>query len=204
MTLDDLKKPWMAETSPTGRAPKIGDLRSEVARVRRDVWMRDFWMIFPLVALAGGAVFFKWVADDVSSASARISVILNVACAAGVAFVLLGARRRVSSDNRTLRDRLGQEITMLERQIALLRNVGYWFILPMFLVIVVTSILGQHERIGSYLPGPLLWGLYVGYAAASLLAYKLCQRDAERRLRPLLSRLRTLRDDLVGSGADNR
>lgn len=160
-------------------------------------------MIFPLVALAGGAVFFKWVADDAPSVSARVTVILNVACAVGVTVMLLGKRRLAARDNWTLRERLGQEIIMLERQIALLRNVGYWFILPMFLVIVVTSILGQHERIGSYLPGPVLWGLYVGYVVVSLLAYRLCQHDAGRRLLPLLWRLESLHDDLVGRESRN-
>jgi hypothetical protein len=204
MVIDDLKKPWMTEISSLSRTPEIGDLRSEVARVRRDVWMRDFWMIFPMVAVAGGAVFLEWVADDAASVSARITVILLVAAAAGVAVVLLGARCLAPCDNRTLREGVEQGIKMLERQIALLRNVGYWFILPMFLVIVVNSMLGQHERIGSYLPGPVLLGLYAGYIAISLLAYRLCQRDAERRLLPLLSRLRTLHDDLVGDGFESR
>ncbi len=136
-------------------------------------------MIFPLVALAGGAVFFKWVADDAPSVSARVTVILNVACAVGVTVMLLGKRRLAARDNWTLRERLGQEIIMLERQIALLRNVGYWFILPMFLVIVVTSILGQHERIGSYLPGPVLWGLYAGYVV--VLAARIQAMPARRR-----------------------
>jgi hypothetical protein len=200
MTLDDLKKQWTAELFVADGVPHPDELRAEMARVRRDIRMRDVWMILPLVAVAGGAVFFNWWAPEAVSLQSRIGVLAIVFCAAAVTLVLLNARRTSSHDNWTLRARLEREIETLGKQVALLLNVGYWFLLPMFLAIVIASTLGQYERTGSYLPGALLWGLYGAYVAIALLAYGLCQREAKRRFMPLLSRLKALHRDLTGLG----
>jgi hypothetical protein len=201
MTLDDLKKPWMAEVSGRDGMPLSGALQSGLSKARRDVRMRDFWMIRPLIVVAGGAVFFNWWARYVVSFQSRIGVMSIVILAAAVTGVLLHARRTSSYDNVTLKSRLEREIEMLHRQVSLLLNVGYWFLLPMFIVVVISSLMGQYERTGSYLPGPVLWGLYAATLVVSALAFWLCRREAQRRFLPLLSRLKQVHRDLVSQNA---
>lgn len=198
MTLDDLKKPWTAEVLAGNVAPRLEGLRTEMARVRRDARMRDVLMILPLLAVAGIAAFFNWWTRDAVSMQSRIGVLSMVVLAAAVTVVLLNARRVTSGDNWTLRARLEREIETLRRQVSLLLNVGYWFLLPMFLVIVISSSMGQYDRTGSYLPGAMAWRLHGIYLVIALLSYWLCRREAKRRLVPLLARLKKLHRDLVG------
>jgi hypothetical protein len=201
MTLDDLKKPWMAEVSARDGMPLSGTLQSGLAKARRDVRMRDFWMIFPLILVACGAVFFNWWARDGVSLQSRIGVVSIVILAGAVTAVLLYARRTSPYDNLTLRSRLEREIEMLQRQVSLLLNVGYWFLLPMFLVVVISSWVGQYERTGSYLPGSALWVLYAATLFICALAFWLCRREARQRFLPLLSRLKQVHHDLVSQPA---
>jgi hypothetical protein len=201
MTLDDLKKPWMAEVHAGDAAPTLEGVRTEMAKVHRDVRMRDVLMILPLLALAGIAAFFNWWARDAVSLQSRIGVLSIVVFAAAVTVVLLIARRVTSGDDGTLRAHLEREIETLRRQVSLLLNVGYWFLLPMFFVVVISSSMGQYERSGSYLPGAMAWRLHGVYVVIAMLSYWLCRREAKRRLVPLLSRLKDLRRDLVGEGS---
>jgi hypothetical protein len=199
MTLDDLKKPWMAEVLAGDAAPPLEDVRAEMARVRRDARMRDVLMILPLLAVAGIA-FFSWWTRDAVSVQSRLSLLSIVLLGVAVTFVLLNARRVTSADNWTLRARLEREIETLSRQLSLLLNVGYWFLLPMFLVIVVSSSMSQYERSGSYIPGAMAWRLHGIYVGIAMLSYWLCRREAQRRLVPLLARLKDLHRDLLGEG----
>lgn len=198
MTLDDLKAPWMAEVLAADRAPSLDDVRAEIARVRRDTRMRDTWLILPLVAVAGLAAFFNWWARDAVSLQSRVGVLSIVVLAVVVTFVLLNARRAIAPDEWTLRARLEREIERLSKQVSLLLNVGYWLLLPMFLVIVISSGMGQYERTGSYLPGAMGWKLLGAYVVIAVLAYWLCRREVTRRYAPLLDRLKELHSDLVG------
>ncbi len=161
-------------------------------------------MILPLLAVAGMAAFFNWWARDAVSLQARIGVLAIGVFAVAITVVLLNARRVTSGDSRTLRAHLEREIETLRKQVSLLLNVGYWFLLPMFLVIVISSSMGQYERSGSYLPGAMAWRLHAVYVVIAMLSYWLCRREAQRRLVPLLSRLKDLHSDLVGEGGSSR
>jgi hypothetical protein len=191
----------MAEVLSQERTPHLEHLQAEIATVRREARMRDVLMIFPLVAVASIAAFFNWWARDAVSLQARIGVLSIVVLAVVVTAVLLSASRVTSADNWTLRARLEREIETLSRQVSLLLKVGYWFLLPMFLVLVVSSSMDQYERTGSYLPGATAWRLHMAYVAIAMLSYWLCRREVERRLAPLLSRLKDLHSDLVDQGA---
>jgi hypothetical protein len=197
MTLDDLKRPWMAEVRAGDAAPRLEDVRADMARVHRDTRMRDVLIILPLLTVAGIAAFFNWWVRDAVSVQSRIAVLSIVVLSVAVMGVLLNARRVTSGDNWTLRARLEREIETLSRQISLLLNVGYWFLLPMFLVIVISSSMGQYERSGSYLPGAMAWRLHGIYVVIAMLSYWLCRRETKRRLVPLLSRLKDLHRDLI-------
>jgi len=202
MKLDDLRTPWTAEVTAGSGAVRLDVLKSDVMRLRRDTRVRDFWMIFPLVAVAGGSVFFNGWARDTIDLLSRISILMTVAFAVVVTAVLLNARRATSRDDWTLRARLEREIETLGRQTSLLLNVGYWFLLPMFLMTVVGSIAGQHERTGSYLPGAIAWGLYLASLSISALVIWLCRREAKRTFIPLLARVKELHRDLIGAAQD--
>jgi hypothetical protein len=201
MTLDDLRKPWTAEATFGSGMPRLDSLISEVAKRRRDARMRDFWVIFSLLAAAGGSLFFNWWARDTVDLMSQIAVLSTVVFAVVVTLVLLNARRVKSHDSWTLRARLEREIERLGRQAALLLNVGYWFLLPMFLMIVITSIAGQHERTGSYVPNAVSWGLYLANLSVAALTVWLCRRESTRTLIPLLSRLKELHRDLIGQSS---
>jgi hypothetical protein len=93
--------------------------------------------------------------------------------------------------------RLEREIEMLGKQASLLLNVGYWFLLPMFLMIAVSTLVGQQERTGSFVPNAISWGLYVASLSIAGLTVWLCRREAKRTYLPLLSRLKELHGDLI-------
>lgn len=203
MNLDDLKATWRAEISSADSIPHLEVLQSQVARARRDVWLRDFWMIVPLVLVSGGSAFFNGWARDVVSLPSRIEMASIVILTLIVAGALLNARWSKSRDDWTLSARLEREIEMLKRKESVLKNVGYWFLLPMLLSVLVPSMLRHHERTGTYMPGLSLWAFWAGTLVLCGLTYWLCRREARHRFQPLLARLQELQRDLAPSAADS-
>jgi hypothetical protein len=75
-----------------------------------------------------------------------------------------------------------------------------WYLAPIMSTVVLSMLGGSHDRTGSYAPGPMGWALLATCAAVAAFAYWLCQWEIRRTLDPLLSRLKGLYAELIGSG----
>ncbi len=198
-TFDDLRISWEHLTSETASRISPEQARDQVAKHRRDTFLRDFLLIGPLVLISLGGVFFNVVARDGVPLSTLIANLLPLGLALVVALSLWRARRGNARDDRTLLSRLDGDIARVKRQIHLLWTAWFWFVLPMQGVILVSSLAGHHERTGSFVPGAKLWAFYFADALLVLTTIWLCRREARRKLGPLLASLYTLRRDLTGN-----
>jgi hypothetical protein len=111
------------------------------------------------------------------------------------------------SDDWTLRSRIEIEIERLEKQRRLMNRVSAWFLIPMLIAIVVSSLGGYHARTGSYVPDAFGWLFYAGSTVLYAFTYWLVRREVKNRWDPLLARLRRLLvelSDATGAQTDVR
>ena len=199
MNLDDLKSEWRTEMERSVSL-RMDHIQGDVAEIHRVVRLRDFWMIFVLLLGPGSTVVMRWLNGDVVGWLSQIGALALALSSVVATIALLKARRVARSEDSTLRARLESEIGQLEKQRRLGRGVGSWLLSPLFTAIVLLSLGARHDHTGSYLPSPLLWAYYALCAAVYAFTYWLCRRENSEKLSPLLSRLRRLHRDLVGSG----
>jgi membrane protein implicated in regulation of membrane protease activity len=159
-------------------------------------------MVFVLLLGSGGTAFIPWLNRDFIewgwlSQMGALSFVIGTAV---VIFALSMARKVNRTDDWTLRARIESEIEQIEKQSRLGSGVGSWFLAPMLLAIVLSSLGGYHDRTGSYVPNLSLWVYYVVCLAVYALTYWLCRRETSNRLDPLLARLKGLHRELVGNG----
>jgi hypothetical protein len=204
MILDDLKTEWRAEMEYASQAVdlRMDSIKSDVSEIHRVVRLRDFWMVFALLLGSGGTVFIRWLNRDFIKWGwlSQMGALAFVIGTAVVIFALFMARKVNRTDDWTLRARIESEIEQIEKQSRLGSGVGSWFLAPMLLAIVLSSLGGYHDRTGSYVPNLSLWVYYVVCSAAYALTYWLCRRETSKRLDPLLTRLKGLHRELVGNG----
>lgn len=201
MNLDDLRTEWRTEMQRATRMPelRLAALQGAVSEIHRVVRLRDllFWFVLALGSL--GSVAFHWLSGDSPGWLSQLGVLSFVAAGAIVAVALLKARRIARADDWTLRSRLEAEIEYLEKQKQLAYGVGSWFLLPTLPAIVLLSLGGHHDQTGSYTPGASLWVYYLVCVLVFGLTYRLCRREAERSLGPLLARVKSLHRELTDS-----
>ena len=204
MILDDLKAEWRAEMEYTSQTVdlRMDSIKSDVSEIHRVVRLRDFWMVFVLLLGSGGTVFIRWLNRDFIEWGwlSQMGALAFVIGTAVVIFALFMARKVNRTDDWTLRARIESEIEQIEKQSRLGSGVGSWFLAPMLLAIVLSSLGGYHDRTGSYVPNLSLWVYYVVCLAMYALTYWLCRRETSKRLDPLLARLKGLHRELVGNG----
>jgi hypothetical protein len=204
MKLDDLKTAWREETSYSVRMEDLSmtAIVNDVTRTKRDVRLRDFWMIFALSFGALMNVLFGWLAQEQVDWLTRVGIIAFVVGTAAVCVTLIRARTVARSDDWTLRSRIEIEIERLEKQSRLVNRVGAWFLVPMLIAIDLSSLGGYHARTGSYVPNAFLFVFYAGTAVFYGFTYWLVRREVKNRWEPLLGTLRRLLADLsAASGA---
>ena len=200
MKLDDLKAAWKQEIdqSVLVEGPSMTTIMSDVKKIHREVWFRDFWMIFALAMGALLYLIFGWLTQENVDSLSRLSVLAFLAATTAITVVLLRARHVTRSDDWTLRSRIEMEIEKLERQRRLMDRVGYWFLLPMLVANGISLLGGHHTRTGSLVPdasGMVIFafcGLLYGFT------YWLVRRETKRKWDPVLARLQRLHADLLG------
>jgi amino acid transporter len=204
MNLDDLKTVWKEEISYSVRMedPSMTAIMNDVTRTKREVRLRDFWMIFALAVGALINVLFGWLAQEQVDWLIRLGTIAFVVGTAAVCVSLIRARSVARSDDWTLRSRIKIEIERLEKQSKLMNRVGAWFLMPMLIAISLSSLGGYHARTGSYVPDAFGCVFYAGTAVFYGFTYWLVRREVKNKWEPLLGRLRRLLADLSAeSGA---
>lgn len=174
-------------------------IQGDVSELHRVIRLRDFWMVFVLVVGSVGTIFVHWLNGDALGWLSQLGILVFVITSAIVISRLLKARKVTRSDDWTLRSRLESEIEQVEKQKKLGHGVGVWFLAPMLFAIVLQSLGGYHDRTGSYAPDVHLWVYYAMCVAAYTFTYWLCRREISRKFDPLLSRLKRLHRELVGS-----
>jgi hypothetical protein len=198
MKLDDLKTVWREEISDSIRMEDLSmnSIMNDVTRTKREVRLRDFWMIFALSVGALINVLFGWLAPEQVDWLTRLGIIAFVVGTAAVCVTLVRARSVARFDDWTLRSRIEIEIERLEKQRSLMNRVGAWFLVPMLIAIDLSSLGGYHARTGSYVPDASGYVFYAGTAVFYGFTYWLVRREVKNKWQPLLGSLRRLLADL--------
>lgn len=201
MKLDDLKTAWKEEISCSFRMEDLSmtAIMNDVTRTKRDVRLRDFWMIFALSVGALIDVLFGWLAQEQVDWLTRLGIIAFVVGTTAVCVTLIRARSVARSDDWTLRSRIEIEIERLEKQSRLMNRVGAWFLFPMLMAIYLSSLGGYHARTGSYVPDAIGCMFYAGTAVLYGFTYWLVRRETKNKWQPLLARLQQLLADLAAA-----
>jgi hypothetical protein len=132
MELDALKGRWQERGAPEPAWRKeegVEDLRAKMAKLRRAAANRD---LRETIAAVFVAVVFGWVALSVDRPLARAGAVI---IAAGAVFIIIWMRaiggRNIEPDaDLPVREFAARELRYLDRQLALLRSTGWWYVAP--------------------------------------------------------------------------
>lgn len=150
MKLDDFKEPWQERQRELDHQVDhvVKAVRTRMSSFDRSIWLRDLreTLVAVGVAIWFGYAFVlheQWVAKlgaaIVVLASLVIIVVLNWTRLTG----------RFARPGQTLRDYCNDELSRIDRQIWLLRNINWWYTGPIFLGVTI-------ERMGVLSPAMLL------------------------------------------------
>jgi len=202
MALDDLQKTWQSQ--PTARidaAPEalLHEVRQNQRSFRRIIFWRDFREVFVAVALAIWFVWQGW------SGKGWPWVLLGGMCLWVGGFILMDRFRRRGRAARFGDSLLGcveASLEDVEHQIWLLRNILWWYILPLGIgmaIAIVYTTLGMDDA-----PAWLMWGTGLLVAAlcagASVWAYRINQVAVRKQLEPRQQELLAMRESLMKNG----
>jgi len=199
VNLDDLKAAWQQEIDQSVQVEgkMLTTIMSDVRRIDREVWFRDFWMIFALVMGALLYLIFGWLTQENVDAMSRLGVLVFIGATSVMCVALIRARSVTRSDDWTLRSRIELEIEKLEKQRRLMNRVGYWFLLPMVIANGISLLGGNHARTGSLVPDAAGMAIFAACCLVYGLTYWWVRRETNKKWNPVLARLRQLHADLV-------
>lgn len=200
MDLDDLKAAWKREIDPSVQVEgrMLTTIMSDVRRIDREVWFRDFWMIFALVMGALLYSIFGWLTRENVDAWSRLGVLVFIGATSVMCVALIRARSITRADDWTLRSRIELEIEKLEKQQRLMNRVSYWFLLPLLIANGISVLGSQHARTGSLAPDASAIAIFAACGLVYILTCWWVRRETKRKWTPVLTRLQELHADLVG------
>lgn len=201
MNLDDLKAEWRMEMQRTTSADELGfdGIRGQVNELRRGIRFGNFWIVFAFLGISAIEVFAQFVALDRAGWMSKLAAMMWVCLTIWLAVVLRGSVKVDRSDDWTLRSRLEMEIELVQKHRDTWSKLAVWYLAPMMSAIVLSMLGGSHDRTGTYAPGPMGWKLFATLATVFALTYWLGQWEIRRTIDPLLSRLKRLHTELIGS-----
>jgi hypothetical protein len=201
MSFDDLKAKWQSHDHGIQLNIDANLLMNEVRRNHRalelQLWLRDLNEIIAAALIT--CVF------------ATLAVLMGqwtlLFCAAGTLFVGLffifdrvKQRRRRSVFEDSLQLTIDASLAQVQHQIWLLRNVLWWYLLPLVPGIVLFLVSTAWQSRGNGLAEQLvIAGVAAICAAAFWLAYRINQREIIRTLEPRRIELEALRASLNSS-----
>jgi protein-S-isoprenylcysteine O-methyltransferase Ste14 len=170
----------------------LQSITKDVAKIGRDVRLRDFLFIAALVVAAGLGSFFVLLNAEYFGWPAILGVLwFNVTAVAAIT-ALVWARSVGRSHDWTLRARFEHEIGSLRKQKWLLDHVHYWFLGPVAIGVSIGAITRDAAESAS-------WVYYMLSALVLAVTYWLCRRESARRFGPLLMRMEARYRDLTAT-----
>jgi hypothetical protein len=200
MLLDDLQKTWQSQPEARVRVdPEV--LLAELRRNQRTFKLTIFWRDFrEVIAAAAMTVFFAYQGIE----KGWSWFLLAGACFWVGGFILVDRYRRrgrAASFGDSMLGCVDASLEAVEHQIWLLRNVLWWYILPLGIAMAVVIVhMGMQ-------PDDLPWfrWIVIGIvgvicAAANVFVYWLNQRAVRTELEPRRQELLAMRESLLSSG----
>lgn len=196
---DELKNAWLSQASPQRLTLNVELVLNEVRRNQRKFAATNFWRDVRELGVALLLLPF-WIYLGISR-SLPWSWYLGVPTLLWVAIFMITdrmrQRRRHPGPGETLRDSVESSLAQVEHQIWLLRNVGWWYLLPLTVPAVVFF---AHTAWRSHNHGlPALevfaWKAVV-FALVGWAIYRLNQHAVRKELEPRRRELQTLQTQL--------
>lgn len=138
MLLEELQKTWQSQPTSTisiDADALIGQVRRKQREFRTTIFWRDFREV--AVALVLAVVFMMKTRHD-----GWPSLTVSAACLWIAGFILVDRWRRLGqrpASDHALLDRLDEALSEVKHQIWLLKNVAWWYLLPLALALVFRS-----------------------------------------------------------------
>ena len=200
MNLDDLKTEWRNEVQRVSPPVELqfGRIRLESAKFHSSIQFGNFCTVFAFLGVSLIEVFVQWVSLEGAGWMSKLGAVAWVLFTLWVIWVLRKALKVDRADDWTLRSRLEIEIARVEKQRDLWSRVGAWYPIPMMGAVVLSTLGGNHDKSGSYVPDHTLWTIYAVHAGLFGFVYWLCRHETKRKVDPLLASLRGIYAELVG------
>jgi hypothetical protein len=199
MLLDDFQKTWQSQPEARVRvAPEV--LLAELRRNQRNFKLTIFWRDFrEVLAAAAMTVFFAYQGFD--KGWAWFSLVGGCLWVGGFILVDRYRRRgRAASFGDSLLGCVGASLEAVEHQIWLLRNVLWWYILPLAIGMAITLISMSLQ------PDDMPWFRWIGVGvigviltATNVFVYWLNQWAVRTELEPRRQELLAVRESLLKS-----
>jgi hypothetical protein len=200
MNLDELSHAWRATNAIAATQQQRDQLIAATCRRVEQFWGRIFVrdVIETVAALCVIAGFGFMLTLPEFTALQKVGAGVVVVGAAYVVYRLHAPRFKLppAPIEGPLREYCRTELARVEKQIALLRTVHWWYLGPIMLGLVLISF-GKHGLDGQFLTD------LAGFAAMTGLIYAVNQWAVRKQMVPLRDQLLTLRDQLE-SGNDEK
>lgn len=197
MQFHDLKSTWRKEMDLVNKKENysFNDLKRKVSKLDHQILFRDvietLVAVFIITALA-----IHWILNDNLVWLLQLGMLVMSSTCVLIIYRLYQSRKFSSKDEWTLSNRLVVEINKLEQQAVLFNSITSWYIIPVFLSILLSSLGGYYQRTGSYIPDLSLWLYYATCIALAGAIYWFNRRAAIKRVTPLLTQLKKLQSEL--------
>lgn len=197
MELDQLKNQWRKEMELTQQNSGLAftDVKEKVSRFNKAVFYRDCSEIAAALLVAFFVTYRLLTTAQVGWLTYFGNGITIGACLF-IVFMLLKSKRVTLNGDWTLASRIDIEITSLESQKKLLQSVASWYIAPIMLGVVLSSLGSYYDKTGSYIPDMGLWIYFGSCLALSIFIYWLNRRAANKKIEPVLTAVKNLRKQL--------
>ncbi|MGI9474209.1 MAG: hypothetical protein ACR2NZ_21895 [Rubripirellula sp.] len=201
--LDDLKAAWQSESGVSQeRFEQIGQaVTDSTTRLQSVIFRRDMVETIASLIVVVGFGYWMWVAN---SRMEQFGCLIVVVAGATIPIVLWLGRRRpeISVSAGNFRDFVDVEVDYLRRQVQLLRMVGWWYLLPLYLgvALIMIGIMGPTYSTGKIVCLSLT--LFVA-ALCYVFLWWINQKAREKNLDPMLAYYVEMQDALErGDGFD--
>lgn len=198
MQLDDLKNTWEREITMENNMTEFGDMRRRADKFDRRA---NVGWAMELLAIAGIVIFvlLRWLVWPPSEGLSLLFQLGNLAvvvCGIFVIVKIVSARRVSTIDDWTLFAKINIQIEKREKGIKLLNTAAYWYLTPLFVIVILSSYGGYAERTGSYIPNTGLWTLWVVSFIFFIWAYFYLQYQSKTKVQPILEQLYEMKREL--------
>lgn len=161
---DELRELWQSDSGNGGAGQKtlLLQLEQRARRFHRTIWLRD---LREIVAGAVVAVIYLWFAIRAGSILERVSDWWLAACGLWI-ILYLRLYSKASRNPEPEQSLSGYRRSLCERydrQIGLLKNAGYWYVLPFWAGLMMNAC--AYLAAGEWIPFGVIAGIATAMAA---------------------------------------